>query len=441
MNRRKGALFILSTLIILLGSYLVYAHPYGRMNLTRIQPDDLPVYPDTVEALEVFQEKIRQNPSDAASYTILGNLFLRAARENGDVANYVKAEEALFTALDLVPDYTLAKTSLASAYYAQHKFSTALALAEEVYADDPENVQALATIGDAQLSLGNYHEADLAYRQLSEKSASPPVLVRLAHLAELEGETEQALELMQQAGEEGVKNGGSKEEIAWYLVRMGELHFNTGNLKQAEKYYEAALFVFENYYLGLAGMGKVNAARGQYETAIAYYEKSIEIIPQPDFLAALGDVYQLAGHPDKAQQQYDTVLLIGKLAELNVQVYNRQLANFYSDHDIHLDEALKLAAGDLESRKDIQGYDAAAWASYKNGLLDQAETWIAEALKLGTQDARLFYHAGMIALAQGKTAEAREFLSHALNINPYFDVLQAPVANQALRQLQEVASP
>lgn len=43
---------------------------------------------------------------------------------------------------------------------------------------------------------------------------------------------------------------------------------------------------------------------------------------------------------------------------------------------------------------------------------------IEQALQLGTRDARLYYHAGMIAQAQGRLAEAEQLLNEALAINP-----------------------
>ena len=50
---------------------------------------------------------------------------------------------------------------------------------------------------------------------------------------------------------------------------------------------------------------------------------------------------------------------------------------------------------------------------------------IREALRLGTRDARLFYHAGMIALAARDKAAARSYLERALALSPQFDLMQA----------------
>ena len=57
------------------------------------------------------------------------------------------------------------------------------------------------------------------------------------------------------------------------------------------------------------------------------------------------------------------------------------------------------------------------------------------ALALGTHDALLQYHAGMIANALGDTARARQLLQAALNLNPGFDPLQAARARATLDTL------
>jgi Flp pilus assembly protein TadD len=60
---------------------------------------------------------------------------------------------------------------------------------------------------------------------------------------------------------------------------------------------------------------------------------------------------------------------------------------------------------------------------------------MASALRLGTKDASLFFHAGLIYEKIGETAEARAFLDRAVALNPQFNLLLADVAQQALRRL------
>ena len=100
-----------------------------------------------------------------------------------------------------------------------------------------------------------------------------------------------------------------------------------------------------------------------------------------------------------------------------------------------LGEALDLARKELDVRRDIYTYDVLAWALYKNGKVGEALPAMTEALRLGTKDARLFFHAGMIHQAVGDAQKAREFLEKALATNPRFHVLQADVAQQAFEKL------
>jgi Tfp pilus assembly protein PilF len=55
---------------------------------------------------------------------------------------------------------------------------------------------------------------------------------------------------------------------------------------------------------------------------------------------------------------------------------------------------------------------------------------------LGTQDARLFYHAGMIHYHLGDAVKAREYLRRALSTNPHFHVLHASLAERTLQELE-----
>ena len=62
-----------------------------------------------------------------------------------------------------------------------------------------------------------------------------------------------------------------------------------------------------------------------------------------------------------------------------------------------------------------------------------------DALRLGTEDARLFYHAGMIARAAGDRTAATDFLRRAINLNPHFDPWQSKVAREALAEASGTA--
>jgi len=442
MNR-KAIFFSFFILFILAVSNIrgaIFNSTKTLLDPKHIDGSELAAIPPVEDTIRFFQGRIQTNPRDAVSYSLLAGQYVRQARETGDVAGYQRAEAALKESIRLLPNYGQANASLASVYYAQHDFLPALELAQQVYERDPRITDALVTIGDAQLALGNYQEAQAAYQALEEEQDTPPILARRAAFEEMKGNPQEALELMRRAAGEALQAGGTNESVAWYVLRVGDIHFNLGQYKEAGRYYAAALRVFDRYHLALAGLGKVSAALGKAEEAIAYYQQAINIVPQPDYLAALGDLYTLTDQSEQAQIQYQTVEYIGKLAEINQQVYNRQLANFYSDHDLHVEEALQLALTELDSRKDIYGYDAAAWAQYKNGHFEDAQTLMKEAMALGTRDARLYYHAGMIALALGDEEAARSLLEEALAMSPHFSLLNANELQRTLQTLQATAA-
>jgi tetratricopeptide (TPR) repeat protein len=126
---------------------------------------------------------------------------------------------------------------------------------------------------------------------------------------------------------------------------------------------------------------------------------------------------------------------IGKLNALNKALYNRELAYFYADHGMKLQQGLELAQRELNYRRDIYAYDVLAWNLYKNGKFEEAREAVSQALKLGTQDAKLHYHAGMIYHRLGEKEKAREHLRQALSINPHFHIF---FADNAIRMLAEL---
>jgi tetratricopeptide (TPR) repeat protein len=444
MSRRRTLLLILASIALLAGSYIVSAlrqkASAAPLSQTTIGLDDSVPAPEmktTDELIAFWRQRFDRDPHDFISLTYLGQSYMHKGRETGDASQYERADAIFRKALQLDSQYEPAQAYLSADLFVKHDFSGSLQLASQVYKNDPRALQALATVGDAQLELGRYPEAEVSYGTLAEKAPSAAVYGRLARLAWLQGRTRDAISWLQKAVDDSKENGLTGEGAAWYEFQLGELFFNTNQLSKADTQYHAALKDFDNYYLALAGVGKVLAAQGRYNEAIPFYEKAVAIIPQPDLLAALGDLYSITGSPDKAKQEYDTVEFIGKLQALNQIIYNRQLALFEANHDVRLADSLSLAQNELLNRKDIYGYDAAAWALYKNGYYTEALQDMREAMRLGTRDALLYYHAGMIHQALGDPAQARNMLSEALSINPHFDLLQARTAARSLQRLEK----
>jgi Flp pilus assembly protein TadD len=115
----------------------------------------------------------------------------------------------------------------------------------------------------------------------------------------------------------------------------------------------------------------------------------------------------------------------------------REVAVFYANHDMNPERAIELAELDLQQRQDVHGYDTLAWALYKNRKFEQALPAIQSALRQGTRDANMHFHAGMIYAALGQTEMARSELKTALEINPHFSLLHSDVAQAELQRLSQ----
>jgi tetratricopeptide (TPR) repeat protein len=332
--------------------------------------------------------------------------------------------------------------SLIQVQFASHEFALARDNAKRLITIDVNKGYPFQFLGDALLELGDYDEAEKAFQQFEKLGSSHgltrvAVEQRYARLAFLRGDNARAEKYFSEALK--IANAmlePPRETVAWCQWQLGEMAFHRGDLASAEKYLQDSLKTFPDYYRSLASLGHIRAAQAKTDEAIELYEKAVRILPDPYFIASLGDLYKLAGRHDDAQKQYALVETIGRLSTLSGALYNRQLALFYADHDLRPDEAYNQAAAEYETRRDIYGADAVAWTALKAGKIAEAQTAIKEARNLGTKDAKLYYHAGMIERAAGNTSEAKRLLALALKINPGFDPMQSLAAKTALEELK-----
>jgi Flp pilus assembly protein TadD len=109
---------------------------------------------------------------------------------------------------------------------------------------------------------------------------------------------------------------------------------------------------------------------------------------------------------------------------------------YLSDHKLDPQRAVRLATDELAIRPDIYGYDTLAWALVNAGDAAKADNVMRSAFTAGTQDARLWYHAGVIAAALGRNDDARQYLAGALALGPALDPLARQRAQATLGGLR-----
>jgi tetratricopeptide (TPR) repeat protein len=421
--------------------------------ITRAAPVFAPV-PETLLApqptgtdhlIHSAQVTVARNPKDAQAYAELGAAYFQRARETGDVSDYQFAEESLNRSLDMVSaDFSAdaALETMAEVCMGEHRFADALGYAQKALSLGTGDVSPFAIVGDAHADMGEYDKAGLAYGRLTPRdmTLSPRAAYardsRLSYLKFIAGDTHAAIDLMKTAVTEGVEAQLPSENLAWLYYELGEYETQAGDAASADAAYLAALNTHPGDYRVLAALARLRANNGRYAEAIVLYQKAIAVVPMPTFVAELGDLYAKSGNQAEAKKQYALVEYIGLLGHINQVLHNRDLALFYADHDMKLAESLDLARKELEVRRDIYTWDALAWALYKNGRLADAAKASEKAMRFGTRDSLLLFHAAMIADRMGQREQARNELSEALQINPHFHLIYADAAQQKLLALE-----
>ena len=379
------------------------------------------------------QAVIQKSSTDPRGFNMLASAFMQKSRETGDFSLNARAEEALKNSFRVAPDNFEALKLQAVLKLVYHQFAEALEIAKRIQKINPRDHENYGTIVDAQVELGDYKSAVDNAQIMVDLKPNTASYSRISYLRSLHGDSKGAIEAMNVAISAG--NPQNPESIAWCRVHLGDELINDGKFKEGEREYDHALYLFPDYHLALAAKARSRFAAGDTENAIALYKRAIERSPSPEYIANLGDVYAKLGRSDEAQQQYEQVEFIEKLGT-SAGTYNNQLALFWANHDIRLDEAITSAEREYATRKDVNTADIYAWCLYKKGRFAEAKTVIDEALRLGTRDSRLLYHAGMIAAATGSNEKGVEYLKQALTINPNFDVLQANVAREKIKALK-----
>lgn len=363
----------------------------------------------------------------------LADAYIDRTRASGDLADLRRAEIALDEALPTAPNPIPIRVREAQVAFSLHEFARSLEIGDEVLATEPGNLAALTVAGDSLLELGQVDAAAALYERLGIVAPSPASWSRLSRLAYLRGDVEQATRLVSRAATEAAASG-FPDEVAFYNVQLGDLDRALGRLPDAAAAYEAALAALPGHPAASVGLAHVREAQGRRDEAISLVEDAVARLPQPEYVATLGDLYALRGDADAADQQY---ALVDAIAGLDGEaVYDRIYVGFLADHGRNVDEAVARARAELEVRSDVHGHDALAWALFAAGKTDAAADAADEALALGTPDPRIRYHAGLIAAAQGRDAEALELLTAARDGAAMLPPLQVARLDAALAELE-----
>ena len=419
------------TVAAAVGGGLIYSRQPEVTATVRLDSADSPATPADarIRAAEAILKQAGDKPD---GHNLLASAYMQKARETGDFTLNARAEAALNRALEIERDNYDSLKLKAKLLLTYHRFREGLDLARRAKAIRPNDHDVYGALTDAFVELGEYPGAIEAAQKMVDLRPDASSYARVAYLRSLHGDTEGAIAAMQVA----VKSSNPKdpEGAAWSRVHLGLELANAGRWIEAEREFDKALLTFPGHKLALDAKARSRIAAGDLSGAIQIYEREQRNSPAADMALALGDLYAQMHRLSEAEKQYET---FESLERGNVVAENswRHMVNYWLDYDKNLEVALEHAQREYETRKDIFTCDTFAWALFKNGRLLEAKRVMREALRTGSRDARLLYHAGMIANALGERDKAARDLQLALTLNPVFSLRHVQIARNTLKSL------
>ena len=359
---------------------------------------------------------IEKNPKDFEAYNALALALSRRARETSDVKFYAQAEETLQKSFEVSPDNFDGQRIHVWLLLGKHEFAAALDAAKKLNQKMPDDVMLYGFLTDANVELGNYKDAETAAQwMLDLKPGNTPGLTRAAYLRELYGDIDGSLELMNMAYQSTPP--GETEDGAWIVTQMAHLNLAIGKIDQAEKLSQQALMMFPGYHYALGNLAKVRIQQKRYDEAVELLKQRYEAAPHAENLYDLAQALQLAGKTDDASKAFAEFEQKSLLESNRGDNSNHELIFYYADYAGQPTRALEVAQREIARRHDVFTLDSYAWALYRNGQYADARKQIESALAVGIRDAKIFRHAGEIALKSGDNGAAARYLRESVELN------------------------
>jgi tetratricopeptide (TPR) repeat protein len=352
--------------------------------------------PGNDTTIAALQRDLREERAPARAAERLGYRFVAQARLSNDPGFYKVAEQAAACLDSLVPNDPAALLLRGHVLHQMHRFAEAEQIARQLVTVR-EFVLDFGLLGDVLMEQGRVTEAAGAYQKMIDLKPFYQSYTRAAHVRWLRGDLDGAIEMMRAAVT--AASPRDRESVAWAYSRLAMYELQRGRLEEAARMTEASVQYVPDYAAALLARGRIQLAQRKFADAAATLEKAARLNPLPEYRWALADALRSLKRIDEA------VAVEKQLVEEGADD-PRTLALYLSTRRQNGSKAMDLARRELENRSDIFTLDTLAWALASAGQIDEASALMARALAEGTEDARLFLHAAVIAAADGRLADA-----------------------------------
>src|SRR5262245_2514902 len=365
---------------------------------------------DTRIDKEIFrlQQRIREGRNVEVWLDRLGWAFVAKARESFDPGFYKLAEQCAYSIEkrnSLSPDAMLLR---AHALQSLHRFKESETLARRLVQQRGLSFD-FGLLGDALMEQGKLGDAVEAYQRMMNLKPDLRAYARAAHMRWLKGDLEGAIEAMRLAV--SAASPSDAESAAWVNTRLAVYEFQAGRVREAEQRCALALSLQSDYAPTLLLKGKMLLAQSRFGEAVDALRKAVKLNPLPEYQWTLAEALRVAGKENEASD------VEAQLCQRGATSDPRTLALYLATRHASPETALRLARAELDSRSDVFSHDALAWSLAAAGKVPEAHSEMQCALAEGTEDARLLFHAAIIASKAGGSADAERWLHKATELS------------------------
>ena len=168
----------------------------------------------------------------------------------------------------------------------------------------------------------------------------------------------------------------------------------------------------------------MRAAQGRNAEAIRLATRAVDRVPSPEYLVLLGDLSRALAGRSWPRSSTTSCASSRALFRRSGGRPDLELALFEAAHGGPA-QAVAMARRALPLRPSIQAEDALGFALTRAGRCGEALRHARRAVRLGTPDPSLHWHAALAATCAGRPGEARAHLRRVLALNPRYAPLEA----------------
>lgn len=278
----------------------------------------------------------------------------------------------------------------------QHRFKDA-----EKYIYAAEKIGADAGIinllkFDVSMELGNYLQAELCLKSITEKEKNFDYLIRKAKFEDHLGNAATSINEMEKAYNI-VKNNNKKSTQIWVTTNLADMYSHSGRIQDAYKMYVKSLQLDSANLYALKGIATICFANDKNgDEAERIFKFILSTTDAPDLNLNLAEISEWKGDT-KAKNEY----LLTFLAKIESNkkygnMYNKYLVDVYLNDKLDIAKGLSIAENEMNNRRTPETYSWLALANYKANNISLATEIINKNVLNKTFEPHALYAAAVV---------------------------------------------